>query len=94
MAQKRYPYLAGGLLLGALAGAVAGLLTAPKSGRETRRQLAAKAKHANGRLQEEMDRARGTAKVSYDRLLERLRDLEAKAERKARQIRGGSGAPA
>jgi gas vesicle protein len=94
MSEKRFTLLAGGLLIGALAGAVAGLLTAPKSGRETRRQLAAKAKDTTGRLQEEMDRARGRAKRSYDRLLARLRDLEAKAERKAKQIRGGSGAPA
>ncbi len=94
MAQKRYTLLAGGLLLGALAGAVAGLLAAPKSGRETRAQLAAKAKDATGRLQEDIDRARGKARVAYDGLLARLRDLETKAERKAKQIRGGSGVPA
>jgi len=94
MAQKRYTLLAGGLLLGAFAGAFAGLLAAPKSGRETRAQLTAKAKDATGRLQEDIGKARGKARVAYDGLMARLRDLEAKAERKAKQIRGGSGAPA
>lgn len=94
MSEKRFTLLAGGLLIGALAGVVAGLLTAPKSGRETRAELASKAKDASCRLQEEVDKAREKSKVAYDSLLGRLRELEGRAERKAREIRSGSGAAA
>jgi gas vesicle protein len=94
MSEKRFTLLAGGLLIGALAGVVAGLLTAPKSGRETRTELASKAKDAACRQQEEVEKTREKSEVAYDVLLGRLRDLEAKAETKAREIRGGSGAAA
>ncbi len=94
MAENRFVHLAGGLLIGALAGLAAGLLTAPKSGMETRTQLAGKAKDTACRVQEGYEGAREKSKVAYETLLRRLRDLEAKAERKAREIRGGSGAPA
>lgn len=94
MAENKYTHLAGGLLIGALAGVVAGLLSAPKSGRETRTELAAKARDAAGRVQEEVGKAREKGKAAYDSLLTRLQDLEARAERKAREIGRGPGAPA
>lgn len=94
MAENRYTYLAGGLLIGALAGAAAGLLSAPKSGKETRAKLAAKTRDAACRLQEEVGKAREKGKGAYESLLTRLQDLEAKAERKAREIGRSPGAPA
>jgi gas vesicle protein len=94
MAENRYCNLAGGLLIGGLVGVIAGLFYAPKSGRETREQLSGKAKDMTCRLQCEYEGALEKGKVACDKLLVRLRDLEAKAERKARDLRGGSGAPA
>lgn len=94
MSEKRFTLLAGGLIIGALAGVVAGLLAAPKSGRETRTELASKAKDAACRLQGEVEKAREKSKVAYDSLLGRLRELEGRAERKAREIRSGSGTAA
>ena len=94
MKEKRYVNLAGGLLIGGLVGMIAGLVYAPRSGRETREQLSSKAKDAACRLQGEYETARGKGKAAYERLLARLKELEAKAESKAKEIRGGSGAPA
>jgi gas vesicle protein len=94
MAENRYCNLAGGLLIGGLVGVIAGLFYAPKSGRETREQLSGKAKDMTGRLQGEYEGALEKGKVACDKLLVRLRDLEAKAGRKAGDLRGGSGAPA
>ena len=94
MAGNKYSTLAGGLLIGGLVGVIAGLFYAPKSGKETREELSGKAKEAACKLQGEYDSALEKGKIAYDKLLVRLRDLEAKAERKARDLRGGSGAPA
>lgn len=94
MAENKYTNLAGGLLIGGLVGVIAGLFYAPRSGKETRKELSGKAKETACKLQGEYDSALEKGKVAYDKLLGRLRDLEAKAERKARDLRGGSGAPA
>ena len=94
MADNRYATLAGGLLIGGLVGVIAGLAYAPKSGKETRDQLSGKAKDAACRLQGEYEAAREKGKTAYDKLLARLRELESRAERKAKEIKGGSGAPA
>ena len=94
MAENKYTHLAGGLLVGGLVGVIAGLFYAPRSGKETREELSGKAKEAACRLQDEYEGALEKGKIAYDKLLVRLRDLEAKAERKARDLRGGSGAPA
>lgn len=94
MAENKYSTMAGGLLIGGLVGVIAGLFYAPRSGKETREQLSGKAKEAACRLQGEYDSALEKGKVAYDKLLVRLRDLEAKAERKAKELRSGSGAPA
>ena len=94
MAENKYTHLAGGLLVGGLVGVIAGLFYAPRSGKETRKELSGKAKGAACRLQGEYEGALEKGKIAYDKLLVRLRDLEAKAERKAGDLRGGSGAPA
>lgn len=94
MAENKYTNLAGGLLIGGLVGVIAGLFYAPRSGKETRKELSGKAKGAACRLQGEYEGALEKGKIAYDKLLVRLRDLEAKAERKARDLSGGSGAPA
>jgi gas vesicle protein len=71
----------GGLLLGAAVGAVAGLLLAPKSGRETR-QLLKKSADALPELAEDLstsvqfqaDRLSGSALRNWDGTLGRLRE--------------------
>jgi gas vesicle protein len=94
MSENKYSGLAGGLLIGMLVGAIAGLFYAPRSGRETREDLSGKAKDLACKLQGEYDGALEKGKIAYDKLLVRLRDLEAKAERKAKDLKGGSGVPA
>ncbi len=71
----------GGLLVGAAVGAVAGLLLAPKTGRETR-QLLKKSADALPELAEDLsysvqfqaDRLSGSALRSWDETLVRLRE--------------------
>jgi len=94
MSENKYSGLAGGLLIGVLVGVIAGLFYAPRSGRETREDLSGKVKDMACRLQGEYDGALEKGKIAYDKLLVRLQDLEAKAERKAKDLRGGTGAPA
>jgi len=94
MAENKYSTLAGGLLIGGLVGLIAGLFYAPRSGKETREELSGKAKEAARKLQGEYEGALEKGKIAYDKLLVRLQDLEAKAERKAKDLRGGTGAPA
>ena len=94
MSEEKNCGMLSGLLIGVLVGVIAGLFYAPKSGKETREELSGKAKEAACKLQGEYDGALEKGKIAYDKLLVRLRDLEAKAERKARDLTGGSGAPA
>ncbi len=94
MTENKYCNLAGGLLVGGLIGVIAGIVCAPKSGKETREQITVKAKEAASRMQGEYEAARAKSKIAYEKLLARLKELEAKAESKAKELRGGSGAPA
>ena len=94
MSEEKNCGMLSGLLIGVLVGVIAGLFYAPRSGRETREDLSGKAKDMARRLQGEYDGALEKGKVAYDKLLVRLRDLEAKAERKAKDLKGGSGVPA
>ena len=94
MSENKNCSLLSGLLIGGLVGVIAGLAYAPKSGRETREDLSGKAKDMACRLQGEYDGALEKGKIAYDKLLVRLRELEAKAQRKAKEFKGGSGVPA
>jgi gas vesicle protein len=53
MSENRYSYWLKGLLIGGLAGLVAGVLFAPKSGKETRNELGEKATDLATRMKEE-----------------------------------------
>ena len=94
MSENKSCGLLSGLLIGGLVGVIAGLAYAPKSGKETREDLSGKARDMACRLQGEYDGALEKGKIAYDKLLVRLRELEAKAERKAKDLKGGSGVPA
>jgi len=94
MSEDKNCGLLSGLLIGGLVGVIAGLVYAPKSGRETREDLSGKARDLACRLQGEYDGALEKGKIAYDKLLVRLRELEAKAQRKAKDLKGDSGVPA
>jgi len=94
MSENKYCDLVSGLLIGVFVGVIAGLFYAPKSGRETREELSGKAKDVASRLKSEYEDALEKSKITYDKLLVRLRELEEKAERKAKDLKGDPGVPA
>ncbi|MDD5701058.1 MAG: YtxH domain-containing protein [Dehalococcoidales bacterium] len=69
-----------GLLIGALAGGIAALLLAPKSGKETREYLKTKATDAQHVVQEKA----GDVKNRFSRMKE---DMQARAEEEAESIK-------
>jgi gas vesicle protein len=81
MSNQRSGYFWGGLLLGTAVGAVAGLLTAPRSGRETRKivqktaeALPELAEDLSTSLQLQADRLSLTALKQWDETLDHLKD--------------------
>ncbi len=88
MSENRCCYWMQGLFIGALAGLVVGLLYAPKSGKETREDLSMKASDIAAQLKNEYGAALEKSKMAYDSLLVRLKELEARAEKKAKELKG------
>lgn len=92
MNEKQSGGFVGGVLLGAAIGAVAGLLVAPRTGRETRRILK-KSADALPELVEDLatsvnlqaDRLSETALVNWDHTLTRLREAIAAGQEASRQ---------
>ena len=83
----------GGFIFGALAGAVAGLMLAPKSGKETRAQL-----FGEGGLGDQVDRVKGALgagkESAADQSEELKRKIEETRERLRRQVADDGDAPA
>ena len=83
----------GGFIFGALAGAVAGLMLAPKSGKETRAQL-----FGEGGLGDQVDRVKGALgagkESAADQSEELKRNIEETRERLRRQVADDGDAPA
>ncbi len=82
----------GGLIFGILAGAVAGLLLAPKSGRETREQL-----FGQGGIGGQVDRIKGAIGAGKDSAAGQNEALRRKIEETRERLRsqmdaGGNGA--
>ena len=92
MSDKQSGGFIGGLMLGAAMGAVAGLLVAPRTGRETRRILK-KSADALPELVEDLstsvhlqaDRLSETALVNWEHTLTRLREAIAAGQEASRQ---------
>ncbi len=73
----------GGFLFGATMGVVAGLLLAPKSGRETREQL-----FGPGGIGAQVDRIRGAIGAGRDSAADQNEALRAKIEETRERLRG------
>jgi gas vesicle protein len=93
MSGNRSGAFLGGLLIGAAAGAIAGLLVAPRTGRETRQILKKSAdalpdlaEDLSSTVQYQADRLSETALKNWDGTLSRLKDaLSAGVEATARE---------
>lgn len=75
-----------GALVGGLIGIAVGLLIAPKSGDETRQEIAEKAKDFAEKVQDEYDVLYDRARRSTDTLISRLHDIEQAARMKADEL--------
>ncbi len=77
-----------GALIGGLIGLAVGILIAPKSGAETRQELAEKAKDFAEKVQDEYDVLYDKARRSTDTVIHRLHELEETARKKADELAG------
>lgn len=77
-----------GALIGGLIGVAVGILIAPKSGAETRQELAEKAKDFAEKVQDEYDVLYDKARRTTDTVIHRLHELEETARKKADELAG------
>jgi gas vesicle protein len=73
-------------VIGGLVGILVGLLIAPKSGAETREELAGKAKEFADKVQDEYDALYDKARRTQDNLIHRLQEIEETARKKADEL--------
>jgi gas vesicle protein len=85
MSQKEWD-LAKGLVIGGLIGAAIGILFAPKSGKETRQDIADKADELLSKAKEEYEKAIEKSKATYDAAVTRLKTAEGVAREKVKEI--------
>ncbi|RPI79535.1 MAG: YtxH domain-containing protein [Desulfobacteraceae bacterium] len=71
-----------GLIIGSVAGAVIGILFAPKSGKETREQIAKKTGEWMNKAKEEYELTLEKGKKAYETALHRVKHSEAAAGHK------------
>jgi gas vesicle protein len=74
-----------GLIIGGLVGAVLGILYAPKSGKETREDIARKTEDLLERAKEEYEKGVEKSKLAYESAIKRLQDLELSAKEKVEE---------
>jgi len=77
-----------GLFIGGLIGVVLGVLYAPKSGRETREDIARTTEDLLSRGKEEYEKALEKSKAAYEAAVKRLKDLELSAKEKVHEVEG------
>ncbi len=77
-----------GLFIGGLVGAVLGILFAPKSGKETREDIARKTEDVLEKAREEYEKAVDKSKHAYEAAVKRLQNLEASAKEKVEEVEG------
>jgi gas vesicle protein len=77
-----------GLIIGGLIGAVLGMLYAPKSGKETREDIANKADELLAKAREEYEKAVEKSKAAYEAAVQRLKEVEVSAKERVEEIEG------
>ena len=75
-----------GLFIGGLIGVVLGILYAPKSGKETRDDIARKADELLGKAKEEYENAVEKSKTAYETAVKHLKGLEISAKEKVEEV--------
>lgn len=75
-----------GLVVGGLIGAALGILFAPKSGKETRQDIADKAEEVLTKAKEEYEKAVEKSKAAYDVAVKHLKTAEESAKEKVEEI--------
>jgi gas vesicle protein len=75
--------LLAGLLIGGLIGSALGILFAPKSGKETREDIARKANEALNKTKEEYEMVVEKTKAAYEAAVKELKGMEKSLEEKA-----------
>lgn len=75
-----------GLFIGGLIGAAIGILFAPKSGKETRQEIADKADELLAKAKEEYEKAAEKSKAAYEAAVTRLKNAEGVAREKVEEI--------
>ena len=85
MSEKGGDFLKG-LLIGGIAGAILGILYAPKSGEETREEIARKAEELLAKAKVDYEKVLERSKKTYESAVKRLRELEAAAKEQVGHI--------
>ena len=75
-----------GLFIGGLIGVVAGILYAPKSGKETREDIVRTTEDLLSRAKDEYEKAVEKSKDAYENAVKRLKDLELSAKDKFYEV--------
>ena len=75
-----------GLVIGGLIGAAIGILFAPKSGKETREDIAVKADELLVKAKEEYEKTAQKSKAAYEAAIARLKEAEIVAKEKVDEI--------
>lgn len=87
MSNRTTDFLAG-LLIGGLIGAAAGILYAPKSGKETREDIGRKTEEWMAKAKDEYEAAVERSRKIYDATVSRLKSIEDAAREKAGDVEG------
>ena len=77
-----------GLIIGGLIGAALGILYAPKSGKETREDIAHKTEDLLNKAKEEYEKAVAKSKAAYELTVKRFQELELSAKEKVAEVEG------
>ncbi len=80
-----------GLVIGGLAGAVIGILYAPKSGKETRDEIGKKAEELLVKAKEEYEQTLEKSRKTYETAVSRLKKIEETAREKVGDLESKAG---
>mgnify|MGYP001404498622 CR=1 FL=1 len=87
MSDRQFDFVKG-LFVGGLIGVVVGVLYAPKSGKETREDIARTADELLAKAKEEYEYAVEKSKRAYEAAVKRFREMEEAAKEKVEEVEG------